>query len=71
LGPMPDHTDGGVAVPQVLSNIDVTAQSPHKYQSITGKTRQEGGSLTYEENVVYSSHAAIPSYLIVYKLARD
>jgi len=31
-------------------------------------TKVEGGALNFEENVVYDQRAAIPSYLIVYKL---
>lgn len=37
------------------------------YDSVVGLTTAEGGSLNYEESVVYSEAAAIPSYLIVYK----
>lgn len=36
--------------------------------SVTGLTTADGGALNYEENVVYDESAAIPSYLIVYKL---
>jgi hypothetical protein len=36
--------------------------------SVTGLTKADGGALDYEENVVYDESAAIPSYLIVYKL---
>jgi len=36
--------------------------------SVTGLTKADGGALNYEENVVYDESAAIPSYLIVYKL---
>jgi len=41
---------------------------PSRFSSVTGLTKQEGGGLNYEENVVYTGRAAIPSYLIVYKL---
>ena len=36
--------------------------------SITGLTIADGGALHYEENVVYHESAAIPSYLIIYRL---
>ena len=36
--------------------------------SVHGLTVEEGGALNYEESVVYANEAAIPSYLIVYKL---
>ena len=36
--------------------------------SVTGLTVGDGGALNYEENVVYANDAAIPSYLIVYRL---
>ena len=36
--------------------------------SVTGLTVSDGGKLNYEENVVYGNDAAIPSYLIVYRL---
>lgn len=36
--------------------------------SVTGLTTADGGALNYEENVVYNESAAIPSYLVVYKL---
>lgn len=42
--------------------------NPLAYDSIVGLTTDEGGSLNYEETVVYSGHAAIPSYLVVYRL---
>lgn len=39
---------------------------PH--DSIVGLSLQDGGALNHEETVVYDEAAAIPSYLIVYKL---
>lgn len=41
--------------------------NPLAYDSIVGLTTAEGGELNYEETVVYSGHAAIPSYLVVYR----
>jgi len=38
------------------------------HDSVLGLTVAEGGALNYEENVVYDQRAAIPSYLVVYKL---
>ena len=38
------------------------------YDSVVGLTTANGGSLEHEENVLYEEAAAIPSYLIVYKL---
>ena len=38
------------------------------YDSVVGLTVADGGALNYEENVVYSEAAAVPSYLIVYQL---
>ena len=38
------------------------------YDSVVGLTTAEGGKLNFEESVVYSEAAAIPSYLIVYKM---
>ena len=45
--------------------IDNILQS---HSSVTGLTKKDGGYLNYEENVVYDRRAAIPSYLIVYKI---
>lgn len=39
-----------------------------QYDSVVGLTTAEGGTLNYEESVVYNEEAAIPSYLIVYRL---
>ena len=39
-----------------------------QYDSVVGLTTAEGGKLNYEESVVFDEAAAIPSYLIVYKL---
>jgi len=36
--------------------------------SIVGLSNADGGALNYEETVVYRNEAAIPSYLIVYRL---
>ena len=36
--------------------------------SVQGVTCAEGGGLNFEETVVYRNDAAIPSYLIVYKM---
>ncbi len=33
-----------------------------------GLTRKDGGVLEYETSVVYRPDAALPSYLVVYKL---
>jgi len=38
------------------------------FDSITGLTVAKGGKLNYEENVIYCNEAAIPSYLVVYKV---
>jgi len=38
------------------------------YDSVVGLTTADGGALNYEESVVYDESAAIPSYLIVYRL---
>ena len=38
------------------------------FDSIVGLDAASGGSLNYEETVVYRNEAAIPSYLIVYEL---
>ena len=51
----------------VSSNLAARAQGG-EYDSVLGLTRQDVGMLNYEENVVYSDAAAIPSYLIVYSL---
>ena len=40
------------------------------FDSIVGLTAAEGGALNHEENVLYAEAAAIPSYLIVYRLPR-
>jgi len=37
------------------------------YDSVLGLTVADGGQLNYEENVLYTEAAAIPSYLIVYR----
>ena len=39
-----------------------------QFDSVTGLTTADGGALNFEENVTYSEAAAIPSYLIVYKM---
>ena len=39
-----------------------------EYDSVVGLTTAEGGKLNYEESVVYNEEAALPSYLIVYKM---
>jgi hypothetical protein len=39
-----------------------------EYDSVVGLTTAEGGKLNYEESVVYSEEAALPSYLVVYKM---
>eukprot|EP00960_Hanusia_phi_P009331 270302-Hanusia_phi.AAC.2 len=39
------------------------------FDSITGLTIAEGGKLNYQENVIYCNDAAIPSYLVVYKVS--
>ena len=36
--------------------------------SIVGLCTADGGALNYEETVVYRTAAAIPSYLIVYRI---
>ena len=36
--------------------------------SIVGLCTADGGALNYEETVVYRNAAAIPSYLIVYRI---
>mmetsp|Transcript_7097 Transcript_7097/g.10586 ORF Transcript_7097/g.10586 Transcript_7097/m.10586 type:complete len:395 (+) Transcript_7097:68-1252(+) len=38
------------------------------YDSLLGLTHHNGGALNHPENVIYSSSAAIPSYLIVYRV---
>jgi hypothetical protein len=39
-----------------------------QYDSLVGLDHASGGVLNYEEAVIYEEAAAIPSYLIVYKL---
>lgn len=39
------------------------------YDSVLGLTTARGGALNYEENVVYSAQQALPSYIIVYRVA--
>lgn len=36
--------------------------------SVVGESMAHGGAINYEETVVYQNEAAIPSYLIVYRL---
>ena len=36
--------------------------------SVIGLSVQDGGAINYEESVVYRNEAAIPSYLIVYRV---
>ena len=36
--------------------------------SVVGLSVADGGKINYEETVVYRNEAAIPSYLIVYRL---
>eukprot|EP00310_Coccolithus_braarudii_P011684 CAMPEP_0183362734 /NCGR_PEP_ID=MMETSP0164_2-20130417/71223_1 /TAXON_ID=221442 /ORGANISM="Coccolithus pelagicus ssp braarudi, Strain PLY182g" /LENGTH=69 /DNA_ID=CAMNT_0025537667 /DNA_START=15 /DNA_END=224 /DNA_ORIENTATION=- len=36
--------------------------------SIVGLSSNDGGQLNYQETAVYRNEAAIPSYLIVYRL---
>lgn len=38
------------------------------YDSIVGLAKAKGGALNFEENVVYRVDAALPSYVIVYRL---
>jgi len=38
------------------------------YDSVAGLTTDQGGQLNYEETVVYHPSAAIPSYLVIYRL---
>lgn len=38
------------------------------YNSVVGESVANGGAINYEETVVYQNEAAIPSYLIVYRL---
>ena len=38
------------------------------YDTIIGLTTKDGGQLNYQETVVYDDTAAIPSYLVVYRL---
>jgi hypothetical protein len=48
---------------------DRTAESGSaRYDSVVGLPVQDGGALNHEEAVVYAEAAAIPSYLIVYRL---
>ena len=53
-----------------LSEADVHAKvrPGGAFDAVVGLTAQRGGALTYEETVVYQSEAAIPSYVIVYRL---
>lgn len=41
---------------------------PAGCDSVVGETRAKGGSLNYDELVVYTERAALPQYLIVYSL---
>ena len=53
------------------AQIDATLRARGRggqYDSVVGLTMAEGGKLNYEESVVYNEEAAIPSYLIVYRL---
>ena len=52
-----------------LLDLQATAQALQAgHDSVTGLTVADGGKLNFEENVVYSSAAAIPSYIIIYKI---
>ncbi|KAJ8600807.1 hypothetical protein CTAYLR_009997 [Chrysophaeum taylorii] len=48
---------------------DVNPILKQGYDSVVGLTTADGGTLNYEETVVYNEHAAIPSYLILYRLS--
>ena len=61
-----DHARG--AAGSARCQADVGYGRSEQYDSIVGLTVQQGGSLTHEEAVVYAEAAAIPSYLIVYRL---
>jgi len=48
---------------EVASNL-----KPHgAFDSLYGATVEDGGALTYDELVVYTPSAAVPSYLIIYQ----
>jgi len=47
---------------------DVQPILRNDYHSVVGLTQDHGGALNYEETVVYDKNAAIPSYLLVYRL---
>jgi hypothetical protein len=49
-----------------MDDTEVT-NSRCTHDSVTGLTTSDGGQLNFEENVVYSSAAALPSYVIIYK----
>jgi hypothetical protein len=58
-----DHLD------EAQINAEIVARGKGgAYDSVVGLTTANGGSLEHEENVLYEEAAAIPSYLIVYKL---
>mmetsp|Transcript_60639 Transcript_60639/g.120063 ORF Transcript_60639/g.120063 Transcript_60639/m.120063 type:complete len:85 (+) Transcript_60639:918-1172(+) len=55
-------SEAELSEPQVQDILD------HGSDSVVGMSRTDGGALNYQETVVYRNEAAIPSYLIVYRL---
>lgn len=51
-----------------LDQDNVASVLGQGFDSITGETTTFGGSLNYDELVVYRPDAALPSYLIAYKM---
>jgi len=70
LGDSFDTKEEQLTADQLDKVVAVRAQGGDK-DSITGLSTADGGKLNFEENVVYTSKAAIPSYLIVYNPPRS
>jgi len=51
-----------------LSEAQVRDIRSQGADSIVGLSRTEGGQINHQETIVYQNEAAIPSYLIVYRL---
>ena len=52
-----------------IPSIDIqTKVHDGGFDSVVGLVTREGGALNHDEIVVYRNEAAIPSYLIVYKI---
>ena len=57
----------GKAHLELGESLDIE-RPPAGHDSVVGETKAKGGSLNYDELVVYEEQAALPQYLIVYSL---